>query len=239
MMVESQSSWVFPWRRRFHRRWYLLLATAIVLPTAGILYSVLRVRVFASELVPAKQAELLLLVDNAANHDMLVRLSQKTPFPLTADRAEIESLSADVLNAASRSEILAPSVLREISIKREMNAFEQVVVLPEIDIPEIAKEKQSVPFMPQPRLRLIREQDSVEPISWPRFVITAQPPNDLRFMIHITEQGFVDQCQSLETEPSKNLNGMDAWLLSLRYAPGKNQPTGWFSCIIEWTNVAP
>lgn len=238
-MLEHHSSWTFSWRRRFRRRWQLLIAAVVVLPITGILYSLIRVRVFDDQPATAKQAELLLIVDNAANHDLLVRLSQKTPFPILADRTEIESLSTTELNDVARSEILAPSLLREITIKRQANAFDVATVLPAIDVHELEVEKQRLPFMPQPRLRLIREQGSAEPISWPRFVITSQPPSELRYMIHITEQGFVDQCQPMETEPSKRLLGIDAWLLSLRYPSGKNQPQGWISCEIEWINVAP
>jgi hypothetical protein len=239
MMLEHHSSWIFSWRRRFRRRWQLLIATLIVLPVTGILYSVMRIRVFDSQSVPAKQADLLLIADNAANHDIFVSLSQKTPFPIHSDLAEIESLSTAALNEALRTEILAPSVLREIPVKRNAGAFEVPLVLPTIDVVDLEVEKQRQSFMPQPRLRLMRAQESVEPIAWPRFVITSQPPSELRYMIHITEQGFVDQCQSMETEPSKRLAGIDAWLLSLRYPSGKNQPVGWFFCEIEWINVAP
>jgi hypothetical protein len=215
------------------------MATVIILPLAGIFYSLIKVRIFVSQPVAEKQADFLLLADNAASHDILVSLSQKTPFPIRADHAEIESLSKEVLNTAARTEIIAPSHLREIPIERHAHAFDVALVLPAIDAQQVEAEKSRLPFMPQPRLRLIREQESAEPVSWPRFVITSPPPGALRFMIHITEQGMVNQCLAMETEPSKRLVGIDAWLLSLRYPTGKNQPMGWFSCEIEWINDAP
>jgi hypothetical protein len=239
MMVEHHSSWIFSWRRRFHRRWHLLIVSVVLVPMACILYSVMRVSVFASVAPAAKQADILLVADDSTNHDVLVHLSQKTPFPLRPDLAEIESLSAADLNEAARTEIFPPSMLREIPIKRSRRAFDVALVLPTID-PEVDKaEKQRLPYMPQPRVRLISAQGSPLPISWPLFVISSQPPAELRYMIHITEHGFVDQCQSIETDASKRLFGIDAWLLSLRYPAGKNQPTGWFTCEIEWINFAP
>lgn len=238
-MIEHHSSWIFPWRRRFQRRWHLFFATLIVSIAATVVFSTMRVRVFPSPPPSSKQAELLLLTNEPSNRDLLVRLSQKTPFPINLPNTEIELIAAPHLHEAGLTELIASSKLKDIVVPRTITAFVAPFVLPAIDSVAIPNQKVHRPFMPQPRVRLMSIQDAPAPISWPIFVLTSQPPSEQRFMIHIAENGFVDQCQPMGAPAVNPLNGIESWLLSLRYSPEKNQPRGWHICEIDWMNVAP
>lgn len=239
MKKEPHTSFIFPWRRAFHRRVDVFLAAVVILSVAVLIYHNVTIRMQSAMPQKKQRADLMLLPESSVPHDTLVKIFQKTPFPVNAPAAEVEKFAEPLLEQALRPTSVVAGSIKEIAPQKIDKVFRQSAFLPQVAVAVESGPPASRMALVQPRVKLLKQVSSPDPVTWPIFPQIPERLEEQTLMIHVNEQGFVDLCQWVERDENKKIPGIENWILSLRYAPGKEQPRGWFTCLVEWKNVVP
>jgi hypothetical protein len=228
--------WLFPWRRSFRRRWSILIAALVVLPTVALMMSLVRVRVFSSPPSLNRSADLILVSDTPQNRMWMENIYQKTPFPDAWREHDVESMADDLIREDAQDFFEDNPELRVVNVPLLRPVFESDAVLPNLPLPEVLTQAGNPHggSMMQPRLQLFSELDAkLYPVEWPDYSAASHKPDGLRYMIQVDAEGRVVTCVAAAKESLARDMMIENWLRRVRFAESK-QGLGWLACEIIW-----
>jgi hypothetical protein len=234
---QFEEQWIFSWRRVVSRKLGLFFAALIVVPLAIFILKVINVRIFIPPAVSNRDGNILLLVDSSQNQNLLIRLAEKTPFPISINHEKLEPFTSAITESMDRMNYDYIPVLKAVELKEEPKYFRRLSVMPELVKSEFKPASSGGQLQPTLKFfsKLATKNDM--PTYWPEFSESINSNLEgLKIMLQVSKEGKVTQVFPLGNKSSINVNSVETWAKKITF-PNPSKVSGWQAAEITFVRV--